>query len=155
MAPPRRSRRCAGLHDLHVNRVSLPAPQGEGGVADPDDERIAPGSGLGEHLEFLARNKAELEQTSLQHCQRAGSTHAQHPSPDSGRECAEAEWLHVNSVRKGARQSVHAIEYMRTVRICNAVSSQPEEGCMDSLPRNPPDPDKIAPIVPKRTIETF
>jgi hypothetical protein len=59
---------CAGFgvmqFDPHALRLAT--PHCERGVADAHDERIPPGTRLGEDLDLLAVHEAELEQSTLE-----------------------------------------------------------------------------------------
>ena len=85
--------RCDGCRggELHPHALNLAAAQGEGGMTDAHDERIAPRARLGQDLHRLAGDEAEFQQAPLERRQRCGArADTDDAAARAGRERGEA-----------------------------------------------------------------
>jgi hypothetical protein len=96
---------------FHPDTPGLAATQGERGMADPYDERIAAGPCLGDDLHLLAVNESELEEPPLERTQSAARPNAHHPRASSRGKRREAHESRVEYMTRRGDGSVHKRKY--------------------------------------------
>ena len=97
--------------DQHV--LHFAPPQGQRRVTDAHDEGITAGACFGQHLDVLAVDESELEQSPLERREWSGRARADtdHAAPRARWEGRQADVARIESQTAWCRNRVHICQY--------------------------------------------